>query len=184
MTTHADRGQLAGAGDTTDRAATSSRTAGYVAAGLRLSVGWVFVWAFLDKTFGLGHETTNKQAWVNGGHPTQGFLKIAAAGPLKSFYNGFAGAAWADWLFMIGLLAIGVALLAGAAMRIAAATGALLLVMMWSAVLPPANNPFMDDHLVYAGLLVLLALTGAGTVLGVGARWEQLPLVRRYPVLR
>jgi hypothetical protein len=27
--------------------------------------------------------------------------------------------------------------------------------------LPPANNVFMDDHLVYAGLLVVLALLGA-----------------------
>ena len=29
--------------------------------------------------------------------------------------------------------------------------------MMWSVVLPPANNPFMDDHIVYALVLILLA---------------------------
>lgn len=44
-----------------------------------------------------------------------------------------AGAAWADWLFMIGLLAIGTALGLGIGMRIAAASGALLLVFMWMA---------------------------------------------------
>ncbi len=34
--------------------------------------------------------------------------------------------------------------------------------MMWSAVLPPENNPFMDDHLIYAQVLVVLALAAAG----------------------
>ena len=43
-----------------------------------------------------------------------------------------------DWLFMIGLLGIGVALLLGVALRPAAASGALLVMMMWFAVWPPA----------------------------------------------
>jgi len=73
--------------------------------------------------------------------------------------------------------------MAGVAMRIAAASGALLLVLMWSAVLPPENNLFMDDHLIYAGLLVALALAGAGRTWGLGRVWEQLPLVAKNPVL-
>ena len=75
----------------------------------------------------------------------------------------------ADVLFMAGLLAIGVALMLGVAMRLAAGAGVLLLVLMWTAVLPPENNPFMDDHLIYAAVLVLLALLGAGNTLGLGA---------------
>lgn len=159
------------------------RAADLVAASLRLALGWVFLWAFLDKAFGLGHETARAAAWVRGGHPTEGFLAHATAGPFADPYRGIAGAAWADWLFMAGLLGIGSALLLGVAMRLAAASGALLLVLMWTAVLPPANNPFMDDHLVYAGLLVLLALGHAGRTLGLGSWWEQLPLVRRHPWL-
>ncbi len=85
---------------------------------------------------------------------------------------------------MMGLLAIGVALILGIGMRIAAASGAVMLVMMWSAVLPPANNPFMDDHIIYALVLVGLALIGAGRTLGLGRAWERLPLVQRYPVLK
>ena len=85
---------------------------------------------------------------------------------------------------MIGLLAIGVALVLGVAMRIAAGAGALLLVMMWSAVLPPANNPFMDDHLIYALVLVVLALASAGRTLGLGKVWERIPLVERYEILK
>jgi thiosulfate dehydrogenase [quinone] large subunit len=88
-----------------------------------------------------------------------------------------------DWLFMAGLLAIGAALVLGIAMRLAAASGALLLVLMWAMVLPPANNPFMDDHLIYALLLGMLVLAGAGRTLGLGRQWEALPLVRRYPFL-
>jgi thiosulfate dehydrogenase (quinone) large subunit len=79
----------------------------YVFAGLRLALGWTFLWAFLDKTFGLGFATEAKGAWINGGHPTKGFLSFAATGPFKDFCNSIAGAAWADWLFMVGLLGFG-----------------------------------------------------------------------------
>ncbi|WP_067461349.1 DoxX family membrane protein [Actinomadura macra] len=163
---------------------TESPAARYVWAIARLALGWVFVWAFLDKAFGLGHETPAAKAWVDGGSPTEGFLKNAPKGPFAGFYNDLAGQAWADWLFMIGLAGIGVALVLGIGMRIAAAAGALLLVMMWTAVLPPENNPFMDDHLVYAILAIGLALVSAGDALGLGRWWAGTSLVRRFPVLK
>jgi thiosulfate dehydrogenase [quinone] large subunit len=171
----------------TPAATTGTRTAAatrYVLAGLRIALGWTFLWAFLDKTFGLGHETAEKAAWINGGHPTEGFLKFAAAGPFKGFFNDIAGAVWADWLFMAGLLGIGVALILGIGLRAAAVAGATMMVLMWAAVLPPENNPFMDDHLIYAGVLALLALTGAGATFGLGAWWAGLPLVRRFGWLK
>jgi thiosulfate dehydrogenase [quinone] large subunit len=68
--------------------------------------------------------------------------------------------------------------------RIAAAPGALLMVLMWTAVLPPENNPFMDDHLIYAGLLIGLAMANAGDTLGFGRAWARTRLVRRLPWLR
>ena len=156
----------------------------YTLAVTRLALGWVFLWAFLDKTFGLGHETPSAGAWINGGSPTEGFLAHAPKGPFAGFYNDIAGAAWADWLFMIGLAGIGVALMLGIAMRITAAAGAALLVMMWSAVLPPENNPFMDDHLIYTLVLVVLALTAAGRTLGFGRVWERIPFVVRFGFLK
>jgi thiosulfate dehydrogenase [quinone] large subunit len=156
----------------------------YVTGAIRLSLGWIFLWAFLDKLFGLGHETKTAQAWIHGGSPTNGFLKMGAQGPFADFYHSIAGATWANWLFMLGLAGIGTALILGIAMRITAASGALLLVLMWTAVLPPENNPFMDDHIVYALVLVLLALLGAGRFLGLGGAWERLPIVQRYPFLK
>ncbi|MCW3815171.1 DoxX family protein [Micromonospora sp. DR5-3] len=163
---------------------TRAKALRYVLAGLRIALGWTFLWAFLDKMFGLGHETAAKAAWINGGSPTKGFLAFGTAGPFQGFYQGIGGAAWADWLFMLGLLGIGVALLLGIGTRIAAVAGGLLLVMMWTAVLPPANNPFMDDHLIYAGVLAVLALVGAGDTLGLGRVWARLPIVQRLPWLR
>jgi len=183
MTTQTFRSR-AGLTDATHPTIPASSALRYVAGAIRISLGWVFLWAFLDKLFGLGHETKSAQAWIHGGSPTFGFLKMGAEGPFASFYHGIAGAAWADWLFMLGLAGIGIALISGIAMRIAAASGALLLVLMWTAVLPPDNNPFMDDHIIYALVLVLLALMGAGRFLGLGGVWERLSIVRRFPVLK
>ena len=156
----------------------------YVLAGLRIALGWIILWAFLDKLFGLGFSTASDKAWINGGSPTAGFLGNAVKGPFEGFYHSIAGAAWADTLFMIALLAVGTALILGVGMRIAAIAGGLLLVMMWTAVLPPENNPFMDDHLIYAGVLAVLALTAAGDTLGLGRMWANLPIVQRFPWLR
>ena len=150
----------------------------------RLALGWVFLWAFLDKTFGLGHSTESKDAWINGGSPTFGFLTFGATGPFTEFYNSIAGDAWADWLFMLGLLAIGVALILGVFVNLAAAAGALMLIMMWTAVLPPENNPIIDDHIIYALTLGVLACLGAGRFLGLGRRWERTQLVQKAPILR
>jgi thiosulfate dehydrogenase [quinone] large subunit len=167
----------------------------YLLALTRISLGWVFLWAFLDKTFALGMETGKNAetgavdrfgdaAWIHGGSPTEGFLKFAATGPFKGFYNDSAGAPLTNWLFMLALAGVGTALVLGVTMRLAAAAGALLLVMMWSVVLRPENNPFMDDHLIYAMVIVLLALTSAGRTFGLGRFWERLPVVQRYGFLK
>jgi thiosulfate dehydrogenase [quinone] large subunit len=160
-----------------------SVAAQYVLATIRLALGWIFLWAFLDKTFGLGHDTASAKSWLNGGNPTKGFLGSASKGPFSGFYHSIAGNGVVNFLFMAALLAIGVALILGIGMRLAAVGAAALMVLMWTAVLPPASNPFMDDHLIYAAVLVLLALTGAGDTLGLGRIWSSTPLVRRAPWL-
>ena len=85
---------------------------------------------------------------------------------------------------MIGLLGVGLGLMLGVAMRITTVSGVAMLIMMWSAVLPPANNPFMDDHIIYALTLVLLRLAGAGSMLGLGKGWNQLDIVKRHGFLQ
>ncbi len=127
----------------------------------RIALGWVFLWAFLDKTFGLGFATSAEKAWVNGGSPTTGFLKMGVNpdSPFAGFFNSLAGQGWVDWLFMLGLLGIGLALVLGIGLRIAAVSGTALLVMMWAASIPLENNPVVDDHIVYALVLWVLAFS-------------------------
>ena len=165
-----------------------------VLAVLRVAFGFTFLWAFVDKTFALGFHTGYGQdgkldrfgdaAWINGGSPTEGFLKFGADGPFKDFYNSIGGTFAADWLFMLGLLGIGLALTLGVGMRMAAAAGALLYLLMWTVVLPPENNPVIDDHILGALTLVALALLNAGDTWGLGRRWKETSVVRRTAILR
>lgn len=161
-----------------------NNAARYVFAAVRIGLGWTFLWAFLDKTFGLGYSTPAASAWIDGGHPTAGFLGRSAKGPFMEMWHNAAGTWWADWLFMLGLAGIGVAVILGIGMRIAAIAGALLYVLMWTVVLPPATNPFLDDHLISAAVLVGLALIGAGDFVGLGRWWAKTPIVRSLPWLR
>ena len=132
----------------------------YALAVSRMMIGFVFLWAFLDKTFGLGFATAADKSWLSGGSPTSGFLQFGVnpESPFAAMFNNLAGSAWVDWLFMLGLLGIGLALILGIGVRIAAVAGSLLLVLMWLALLPLENNPVIDDHLVYAVVLWVVAL--------------------------
>lgn len=154
----------------------------YVWAATRISLAFVFLWAFFDKLLGLGFSTPVERAWINGGSPTRGFLSNAD-GWLAGVFQAMAGYAVVDWLFMIGLLGIGLALLLGIGMRIAAASGATMMALMYLASIPGATNPIMDDHVVYALVLVALAMVGAGKTLGLGKAWNDLPIVKKHPAL-
>ncbi|SEE70781.1 TQO small subunit DoxD [Jiangella alba] len=150
----------------------------YVLGLLRLALGWTFLWAFLDKTFGLGYATPSENAWIDGGSPTTGYLS-GVEGPFKDFFTNLAGNTWVDWLFMIGLLGIGLALILGIGMRVAAVAGVLMLAMMYMASLPLETNPFMDEHLIEALAIVVLALTFSSRYLGLGRLWERIPFVQK-----
>ena len=160
----------------------SDRT-GYIWALLRFGVGWIFLWAFVDKLFGLGFATEAGKGWINGGSPTFGFLNFAATGPLAGFYHGLAGNAVVDWLFMLGILAIGVPLVLGIGVRIAASIGVVMLLLMYSALMVPEHNPFLDDHIIYAVILLGLAVANPGHRLGLGRWWGKTRLVKKFPVM-
>jgi len=161
---------------------------------LRLALGVEFLWAFFDKTFGLGYATPDARAWVHGGSPTKGFLSGVDAGPLQSLFNAIAGNPVIDWLFMLGLLGIGVALILGVALRIAAASGVVLLLMMWLASWPLAStvagkptgstNPLIDDHIISALAIIVVGAYAAHSAGYLGRWWSHQPLVRRLPWLR
>lgn len=151
---------------------------------LRIAMGWMFLWAFLDKLFGFGLATKAESSWLSGGSPTSGFLKFATSGPLKTTFESLSGIVWVDWLFMLGLLFLGAALILGIALRIAAFAGSLLLLFMWLSLFPTENNPFLDEHIIYILVLWLLFLSNAGDFWGLGKWWGKTLLVKNYPVLK
>jgi thiosulfate dehydrogenase [quinone] large subunit len=158
---------------------------------LRIATGFVFLWAFLDKTFGLNYATPSAKSWLNGGSPTKGFLSSVEVGPFQSLFHTIAGAGWANWMFMLGLLGIGSALIAGVAVRLAALAGVAMMTLMWLAEFPLAQhtstgtpsgsvNPITDYHFIYAIVLVVLATTYAGTTWGAGRVWARMLFVQRH----
>ncbi len=128
---------------------------------LRLMMGLIFLWAFVDKLLGLGFATKPENSWLNGGSPTSGFLLNATHGPLEALFKGLAGIVAVDWLFMLGLLFVGLTITFNRYIKWGALAGSAMLLLMYLAVLPPANNPLLDDHLVYILVLILLAHKGA-----------------------
>jgi thiosulfate dehydrogenase [quinone] large subunit len=134
----------------------------------RISLGLIFLWAFADKTFGLGFTTcrdaaTNavdsmcSAAWLSGGSPTTGFLEFGTKGPFAGMFQSLAGNTFVDWLYMVGLLGIGIGLTFGIAKKASAYSGVAFLLLVYLAVLPPEHHPLLDDHIIYSLILIYLA---------------------------
>ena len=156
----------------------------YLHAALRIALGFIMLWAFLDKTFGLGFATKPAASWLNGGSPTTGFLKFAAKGPFVEFYNSLAGNQIVDWIFMLGLLGIGLAFILGIALRFAGFMGALMMILMYFALMPSENNPIIDDHIINALAFLLIGSSNAGDVFGFGEAWKKSKVVKGLPFLK
>ncbi len=166
---------------------------------LRLLLGWAFVWAFLDKMFGLGFSTCRAEesssidfvcdaAMIKGGSPTYGFLNFGTAGSHTGFlFDWMAPSApdainFADVGFMAALLLGGVALMLGVAVRTAALGSAVLMAFMFLAAdVWPENNPVNSSHLIEMVAYLGIATVGAGPF-GL-QRWvdRKLPALGRIP---
>lgn len=124
---------------------------------LRLVMGFIFLWAFFDKVFGLGFATTPEKAWIQGGSPTFGFLSFGVKGPFAEIFHSLAGVAVVDWLFMMGLLFVGTTLILNKYVKWGCIVGGLMMILMYLALLLPENNPIFDEHIVYILVLTLIA---------------------------
>jgi len=169
---------------------------------LRLLMGFTFLWAFLDKAFALGFSTGRilddagntvkidyfgDAAWIHGASPTAGVVGFAVKGPLTDTIHSVTGyqmAAgpqvdpWVDWLFMASMLLIGLGLMAGVMTRLAAFGGIAWLAIFYVATaIWPEHNPFVDEHVVYAVVLVGLILANAGRYWGLGKIWQRVGFV-------
>jgi thiosulfate dehydrogenase [quinone] large subunit len=165
----------------------SSNNAGAMAlAATRISLGLIFLWAFVDKLVGLGFttcrdaatnaiSTTCEAAWISGGSPTTGFLKFGTKGPFADVFQNLAGNVFIDWLYMLGLLGIGLALTFGIAKKLSAYSAVAFLALIYLAVLPPEHHPVLDDHVVYSLILIYLA-NGPDTIWSLNSWFSKTSL--------
>lgn len=150
---------------------------------LRLSLGCIFLWAFLDKVFGFGFGTSSDKSWLQGVSPTAGFLQFGTEGVFAAFFQSLSGNVLVDWFFMLGLLGVGVAFIVGIGIRIASIAGSLMMFLIYLSLFPPENNPLIDEHIIYILVLLFLGQT-TSTPFSLGSWWQEQKIVKRYPILR
>ena len=148
-------------------------------------MGLIFLWSFVDKVFGLNFATKIEQAWLSGGSPTTGFLQFSVHGPFAGFYHSLVGIPMVDWLFMLGLLFVGISLTFGIFVKLGSLTGIIMLFLIYIAVgMPPVNHPFIDNHFVFILIMVGLILSDSGDYFGFGKAWSCTTLVQKFKFLR
>ncbi len=143
---------------------------------LRLSLGSLFFYAGITKVF---DPNWSASFYLKGAKTFPAFyqwLLHPEILPLVNFLN--------EW----GLTLIGLALILGVFVRLAGISGAVLMLLYYFPVLdfpyPNAHALIVDEHIVYAAALLLLASFRAGRVFGLEKWCERLPICSRFPRLR
>lgn len=129
---------------------------------LRISIGWLIFYAGITKVL--------DPEWS-----AAGFLNNATTFP--EFFQFFATPTMlplTDFLNEWGLTLIGIALVVGVFTRISAVLGAMLMVLYYFPTLnfpyPTEHTFIVDDHLIYALLLLYIASASLTGIWGLG-RW-------------
>jgi len=166
-------------GGATETPVATTRALPIAIAVTRMLMGFYFLWAFLDKVFGFGFATPAERAWINGGSPTTGFLSNATAeSPLAGLFTALAGVPLVDWLFMLGLLGVGLTLLTGIGVRLGAVAGVAMLFLMYLAEFPltltGATNPLIDSHIIDMGVMAIAFFAVPTQRLSLARPWRVL----------
>ena len=159
---------------------------GYSVLGLRLVMAWVFLQAGIEKVL---NPEWSAAAYTSPETP----FGVTEANPMAGFFAELsANAALIDPLVVWGQVLIGLALLFGAFVRLAAFWGAVQMFLFWLASLQggllaglPVEHGFVvNSDIVYILLLFGLGAVGAGRILGVDQWLENTTVVRNNPWLR
>lgn len=137
----------------------------YVLFGLRVSLGWLLLYAGVTKI-------------MNPGWSAAGYLNSAT-----TFPNFYATLAQPEYINMVnlanewGLTLLGIALITGFFVRFTAPLAALLMMLYYFPDLnfpkAGANGYIIDDHIIYAFALLTLAVTNAGRYFGIDKRFQK-----------
>jgi thiosulfate dehydrogenase [quinone] large subunit len=142
----------------------------------RLAMAWTFLYAASHQVF---------VQWS-----VAGFLDSTKT--FHGFYSQFTGPQIAPFLtFVVGYghLLIGLSLLFGLMVRVSSVFGILLMLLYWTAhmdfpYISDTNNLLIDEHIVFAGVLVFLIVEHAGHVFGLDGWVEKLSFFRDHPNLK
>ncbi len=143
----------------------------------RLAMAWVFLYAASHQVFVPDFSVVGFLSHTKTFHGLFAYFTTPTMAPVTSF------------LVEYGHLLIGLSLLTGLLVRVSASFGVLLMVMYWMAhmdfpFISNTNNFLMDEHLVYAGVLIFLVVKHAGHVWGLDAWVEKLKFVQDHPGLK
>lgn len=143
---------------------------------LRITIGWLMLYAGVTK---LLVPSWSAAGYLAGAKTFSGFyhwLTTPGVMPITNVVN--------EW----GLTLLGVSLILGLAVRLSAPLGALLMLLYYFPVLTfPTIAPhsyLVDEHIVYATALLVLAGFRAGRAWGLELWCARLPTCRRFPALR
>ncbi|GAA0729374.1 thiosulfate dehydrogenase [quinone] large subunit [Halorubrum trapanicum] len=148
---------------------------------LRATIGGMILFAGLGKVSEWPFDAAGYLANVAPASPVSGlFGAMAANATLMEFVNVFVPATQ---------LLIGLALIAGAFVRLAALGGALQMTLFYLGGWSGDVLALFDSTLVYAIVFLTVAAFGAGRVLGLDAYIERIEvggqaLVEKFPALR
>ena len=117
----------------------------------RVALGFAFLWATLDKTFGSAMPPHPPRPGSTAAHPPRGSSAASRSAPSRP-PSPQGRDPLANWLFILGLLGIGVALILGIGLRVAAVSGTLMMLGCGrpSGHWPSSPRP-VDDHVERPG---------------------------------
>jgi|SRR3989344_4637617 len=143
---------------------------------LRVAMGWVMLYAGVTKVI--------DPSWTS-----VGYLKGAKT--FTSFFQWFLQPGvlpTTDFINEWGLTLLGVSLILGIGVRLSSVLGAVLMMLYYFPVLTfPVILPhsyIIDDHVIYALVLLFFAAARAGRVYGLENWCSNLPICRNFPGLR
>lgn len=141
---------------------------------VRVAIGWLIFYAGITKVL--------DPAWTAKGY-------LMGAKTFQGFYSWLASPqniAWVNFLNEWGLTLIGISLILGLGARLSSILGVLLMLLYYFPVLefPKVEHGFIvDEHIIYAALLLSFAAVRAGRYYGLDNWCASLPICRRYPRL-
>ncbi|MBI1975136.1 MAG: DoxX family protein [Parcubacteria group bacterium] len=143
---------------------------------LRVSMGWLMLYAGVTKIL---DPNWSAAGYLKGAQTFTGFyqwLTSPSVLPVVNFVN--------EW----GLTLLGISLILGVFVRLSSIFGTVLMLLYYFPILSfPYPNPhsfLVDEHIVYALVLLFFAVSRPGRVWGLENWCSNLPICSRFPRVR